>query len=107
MKIILQETEKPISLRLESLVSKALSQGKLSALSEVLKSIGEAVPAYGCVLWQVNRSEKRNIRPDRLFVISEWFHDERSFALYDLPLHGSVTGIAALKGETINIEDIW
>lgn len=103
----MQEYKPQIPLKVESLVLKALSGAKLSALTDVLKSIAETVDAYGCVLWQVNRPSKQKSSADRLFVISEWFRDDRSFALHDLPLHESATGIAALRGRTVNIEDIW
>jgi GAF domain-containing protein len=75
----------------------------------MLKSIAEAVNAYGCVLWQITTAADpgKELANERLFVLSDWFRGEHPFVLYDLPLHNSVTGISALGQKTVNIEDIW
>lgn len=96
-------------LKIESLVSATLTQETFAGFSDTLKSIAEALNAYGCILWQITTDPSSTSRSGdgQLFVLSEWFRDNHTFAFHDLPLNNSVTGEAALRHVTINIDDIW
>lgn len=88
-------------------VSTALSQDKFSGLSAMLRSIAEAVNAYGCVLWQVIPGSKLDENPPlgHLFALAEWFQDDQIFVSDYLPFT-SVTGDAIARQETISITDV-
>ncbi len=90
------------------LVSTALKQDQLSGLSEMLKSIAEAVNACGCILWEVAPGANLEVqRPSgRLFVLAEWFRDSRVIAMHDVPLSNSVIGAAILDSAPINVPDV-
>jgi signal transduction histidine kinase len=96
-------------LHIAALVSESLNQSTLSGLSEILKSISNAVNAYGCILWQVAPTVALDANPPmgELFVLAEWFPDDQGSTLYDLPLHHSETGVAVISQKTINVPDIW
>jgi signal transduction histidine kinase len=95
--------------RLMTLVETALSQDKLSGISEMLRSIAEALDACGCILWEVAPGSKIDETPPsgHLFVLAQWFCDDRIRVIMDLPLDRSVVGSAILSGESVNVEDVW
>jgi signal transduction histidine kinase len=100
----MQDTEHSIS----SLVSTALGQSNLSGLSEMLKSVALSMKAFGAILWQVVPGTDLTQEPcdGYLFVLASWFQDERTFALHNLPVARSVTGIALRSPCSINVKDI-
>ena len=89
-------------------VSTALSQDRLSGVSEILKEIAHSVDAFGCVLWQVTPDSKLDAKPPEgsLFVLSQWLQDNSFAAVYDLPLK-SVSGEAVLTQKPVNVDDIF
>ena len=91
-----------------ALMLAALRQGKLSSLSETLKIIAEAANSYGCILWQEvpGLGSGTNIPSKYLFVLADWFEDNKRYALHNLPLNSSATGYAVLNKTIINIPDI-
>src|SRR5262245_11051882 len=94
---------------LMTLVETALGQDKLSGISEILKSIAEAVGAMGSILWEVDPSSEvdKPSSSSYLFVLAQWFQDDSIRNILDLPLDHSVTGAAILCGEPINVDDVW
>jgi len=105
--------KQPISIQasehLMTLVETALSQDKLSGISEMLRSITEALDACGCILWEVAPGSKLDETPPsgHLFVLAQWFRDDRIRVILDLPLGRSVSGEAVLSRKPVNVEDIW
>jgi len=95
------------SVPLTDFVSLALAQNSRSGLAEILKSIAQAVDAYGCVLWEVAPGSNFDADPPRghLFVLDQWLEDGRIYAFYDLPPH-SAAGKSVLTGETVYVEDV-
>jgi signal transduction histidine kinase len=91
------------------LVSMGLGQNKISDLPEMLKTIARSVDAFGCILWQVAPSPVLDGKQlgDYLFMLGEWFEDDKSCVLHKLPVNRSVSGAAVLSQETINVPDIW
>lgn len=90
---------------ISSLVITALKQEKLSGLPAILEKIGEAVNAYGCILWEVTPNTKL-LRFGRLFGLAEWFKDGKTFKKHDIPIVGSANGLALLDGEPKIISNI-
>ena len=88
-----------------NLVLTALKQERLSGLSEILRAIGEAVGAYGCILWEVTPNTTQ-LSSGRLFGLAEWFKDGRTFKQHDMPIMGSANGLALLHNETKVITNI-
>jgi len=95
-------------LNIDRVVSTALNQTTLAGLSAMLRSICEAVDAYGCILWQVVPGANLAAQPPAgyLFVLAEWFPGSKRDALHDLPINQSVTGNVVVTERTANIEDI-
>jgi GAF domain-containing protein len=93
-------------LRIANIVLTALDQRSLAGLSIMLKSIAEAVDAYGCILWQTVPGADFNKPSGHLFVLAEWFPDKKRDALHGLPIGESVTGQAVAKEQIINVKDI-
>ncbi|MBA3804746.1 MAG: GAF domain-containing protein, partial [Acidobacteria bacterium] len=92
---------------LTDFVTLALAQNSRSGLTEILKSIAQAVNAYGCVLWEVAPGSDFDANPPRghLFVLDQWLEDGRIYAFYDLPPR-SAAGESVLTGKTIYVEDV-
>lgn len=88
-----------MSRSVNDVVATALGQSKLSGLSEVLRSVAEAVDAYGSILWQVPRGVQLDAPGANLQILAEWFPDSQSSILYSLPIKGSRTGKAVLTGQ--------
>jgi len=90
------------------LVSTALRQDKLSGISEMLRTVAEAINAYGAILWQVTPGSDLDASPLKgsLFVLAQWLQDDYRFALHDLPLE-SATGEAILNQVSVNVADVW
>lgn len=93
---------------ISSLVITALGQSKLSGLSEMLKSIALSMNAFGAILWQVVPGTDLNKEPldGYLFVLANWFRDDRTLALHNLPIGKSVTGAAVKEQRPINVKDV-
>src|SRR5437660_12635516 len=92
---------------LSDFVSLALNQSDRSGLSAILRSIAEAVNAYGCVFWEVAPGPNLQAYPPqgRLFVLDQWLEDERIYAFNDLPPH-SAAGYTVLSQKTLNVDDV-
>jgi signal transduction histidine kinase len=97
------------TISITDVVFASLSKTTPEGFGEVLNRIAEAVEAFGCVLWQVAPgAELKTDRPyGSLFVVAEWFADQRYDASHDLPIAGSVTGEAILTQRPINVANIW
>jgi signal transduction histidine kinase len=97
-----------ISVNASTLISAALRQTNLAGYSEILGIMAKALNAYGCVLWQVAPGSEAHETQlgGYLFVLADWFDDNREYGFHEVPLHNSVTGRAALSGETVNVYDI-
>ena len=80
----------------DALVATALSQSRLSGLSEMLKSIAETMDAYGSILWQVAPDSQPETGRGNLQVLAEWFPEGQISALYSLPIESSVSGYAVV-----------
>lgn len=104
---VLEEQTQPKD-HLMALVSTALGQEELSGLSRMLKCIAKAVGAYGCILWELAPGANLESDPPegRLFVLAEWFEDDRVFAIHNMPLTESVNGAVIISQEPANIPKI-
>jgi GAF domain-containing protein len=92
---------------LGDLVSLALNQSDRSGLSAILKSIAQAVNAYGCVFWEVAPGSPLQADPPRgrLFVLDQWLEDGLIYAFNDLPPH-SAAGYTVLTQKVLNVRDV-
>jgi signal transduction histidine kinase len=74
----------------------------------MLESLAKAANAYGCILWQVVPGS--NLDGDKpsgyLFVLAEWFPDEKRDPLHNLPLEKSITGSVVLNNTFMSVSDI-
>jgi GAF domain-containing protein len=95
------------TVQLSNFVSLALNQSDRSGLSAILKSIAQAVDAYGCVFWEVAPGSTLNADPPRghLFVLDQWLQDGLIYAFHDLPPH-SAAGYTVLTQMTLNVKDV-
>jgi hypothetical protein len=84
-------------------------QSKRSRFPEMLKFIAHTVNAYGGILWQVAPDSDLDTDPPsgRLLMLAQWFQDKGLESSHELPLANSVTGMAILKNNTINVPDVW
>jgi signal transduction histidine kinase len=89
------------------LVSTALKQNDLSGLSEMLRSIAEAVEADGCILWELAPGSDLESEPPRghFFILAGWFKDKWNLALHNLPLD-SIVGKAVIQQRVINVPNV-
>ncbi len=86
----------------------ALKQERLSGLNEVLRVIGEANLADGCMLWEVMPGSNLETREGAMFTLAQWIEEsanQHGSTMYDLGLD-SVAGEAALKGTPRLITDL-
>ena len=74
----------------------------------MLESLAKSINAYGCILWQVvPRSNLDGDKPSGyLFVLAEWFPDEKRDPLHNMPLEKSVTGTGVLNNSFVSVSDI-
>lgn len=88
------------------LVSTALKQDKRSGLLRMLESIGMALRADGCMIWEATptTSLKKNAGQRRLLVLDEWTADGHVNNFYDLPLE-SGAGWVVLHEQPRNVPD--
>ncbi len=93
--------------RILTLVTTALNKNALSGLSEMLRVIAEAMNSYGCILWQVAPGADLNSHPPtgHLFVLAEWFDDEKDLIIHNMPLQPSIPGEAILTWSPVNVND--
>lgn len=94
------------SAALASLIQTALANSvDFSNLRNILEQIGQDFGANGCVLWR----ERSRVVPEQepcLYVLASWVQGEKSFAIYDLPFDGSISGEAIYRNATIIDQDI-
>lgn len=94
------------SAALASLIQTALANSvDFSNLRNILEQIGQDFGANGCVLWR----ERSRVVPDQeqcLYVLASWIQGGKSFAIYDLPFDGSISGEAIYRNATIIDQDI-
>ena len=88
-------------LQIQDLVLKTLGQNKLSGLSEMLKLIVNNVGAFGCILWQVAPDSVLDKKAPKghMFVLAQWFSNNKMDVLHDLQIERSVTGNAILNNK--------
>ncbi len=82
--------------------------GRDQDLTGLLKRVVEAMRVTGCVLWEVAPGSNLSALPPEgaLFVLASWFRGrEASFARHDLPLDGSIPGLAVVDQRLIVVED--
>ena len=79
----------------QSLIARALNAEDGDGLSQLLKSLAEAYRASGCVLWEVQPDDYPGTS---VFVLAAWFEGDSVFALHDIPLNESLSGVAISTG---------
>ncbi|MGB8508130.1 MAG: GAF domain-containing protein [Pyrinomonadaceae bacterium] len=93
--------------QIEALVSGTLD--RRTPLPEVLARMARMGDAYGCILWQAAPDIASPDDPSAryLFKLAEWFPDNVRCTLRNLPLNGSLSGLAVLTGKAQKEDDIW
>lgn len=88
------------------LVSTALAQERPGGISTILGSIARSLDAYGCILWEMEPAGEVEGGEDLLYVLAEWFENGVSCSVHDLPVDGSLVGLAIREGKPQSSDDI-
>lgn len=87
-----------------TVVQTALQQTHLRGLTEVLRATAEACGANGAIFWETEPDGQEE--PGYLYGLAEWFDDEISRTLHDLPLDGSLCGRSVREQQVLDSPDI-
>lgn len=89
------------------LISIAISEHNRASIVRMLKIVAERFDACGCILWQVapSRDVAALSKSGNLFVLAEWFQNNKGTAIHDLPFD-SATGNAIRTGTPFN-DNVW
>src|SRR5437763_3474660 len=83
---------------MQELARKAMRATSMSALNDVLRDIALKTNSYGCILWRVGSPHLSGADAPTLFVVANWFEDDRICGNHSLSMERSITGAAIRSG---------
>jgi signal transduction histidine kinase len=91
---------------LHDLLKHAVGQTRISGLMNVLREISCDTDSFGCILWQIAKPFRLEPPEGHLFVLADWFPDDRFCANHDLSIAKSKSGLGIRTRRQVNVKNV-